>query len=197
MGRGPSATCRRGHPWTVESTVQRRNGSRTCRICLSEAEHERSLRDKPLVTSKTCTKCRVPSDAPYLTFAICSRNADGLQNWCKHCQARHALKVNYGLTLGDWMELLASQHYACAICGVRDPAADDPHYHDSDLITGDHTFFSFLHVDHDHACCPGKKSCGECVRGLLCGRCNRALGLMDDDLERLRRAVTYLAGPSG
>lgn len=25
-----------------------------------------------------------------------------------------------------------------------------------------------LHVDHDHACCPGERSCGACIRGVLC-----------------------------
>lgn len=32
-------------------------------------------------------------------------------------------------------------------------------------------------VDHDHACCPtSEKSCGRCIRGLLCNQCNWRLG---------------------
>lgn len=41
-----------------------------------------------------------------------------------------------------------------------------------------------LCVDHDHVT-------GE-VRGLLCGSCNRALGLLGDNLEGVMRAVKYL-----
>ena len=54
--------------------------------------------------------------------------------------------------------------------------------------------FEVLHVDHDHACCPPTKyrTCGSCVRGFLCGNCNRALGLFRDDVDSLARAVAYL-----
>jgi hypothetical protein len=27
-------------------------------------------------------------------------------------------------------------------------------------------------IDHDHACCPGARSCGGCIQGLLCRPCN-------------------------
>lgn len=43
-----------------------------------------------------------------------------------------------------------------------------------------------LDVDHDHAT-------GE-VRGLLCNRCNQAIGLLQDDPLIVRSALVYLNG---
>lgn len=34
-------------------------------------------------------------------------------------------------------------------------------------------------VDHDHDCCPGKTSCGKCLRGLICFPCNRNIGIIE------------------
>lgn len=34
-------------------------------------------------------------------------------------------------------------------------------------------------VDHDKACCPGKGSCGKCVRGLVHSRCNVVIGTLE------------------
>ena len=44
------------------------------------------------------------------------------------------------------------------------------------------------HVDHDH------ETGG--IRGVLCSRCNHAIGLLDEDPQRLRAAADYLEGVS-
>jgi hypothetical protein len=77
------------------------------------------------------------------------------------------LKSLYGLTVAEYEQLLASQYHRCAIC---DRHADDCRQR--------------LNVDHDHI--TGK------VRGLLCGPCNAALSIFQDDQERLYRAIQYL-----
>lgn len=91
-------------------------------------------------------------------------------------ESRYArqLRFTYGLDTNDYDRLLAEQGGSCAIC-------------DRPCASGRR-----LAVDHDHACCP-TRSCGKCVRGLLCGTCNRSLGGFRDDPELLLRAVAYLA----
>ena len=49
-----------------------------------------------------------------------------------------------------------------------------------------------ISVDHDHRHCPGQLSCGLCVRGLLCSRCNIAAGLLLDDPGRAHGLGEYL-----
>lgn len=90
---------------------------------------------------------------------------------------RGRLWAKYRLSLEAYEAMLRAQGGCCAICRVESP---------SDIRTGR------FHVDHDHACCPGTKSCGKCVRGLLCHACNTALGNFHDDAGRLLAAVAYL-----
>lgn len=57
-----------------------------------------------------------------------------------------------------------------------------------------------LQVDHDHACCPysrvfeksSQKSCGQCVRGLLCRPCNKSLGMLQENPRRIQGLLDYL-----
>ena len=78
------------------------------------------------------------------------------------------LRRKFGITSATYEEMLASQGGVCAICR-RPPRAD-----------------SSLHVDHEHET--------KQVRGLLCFKCNNALGDFDDDPALLLRAVQYVTG---
>lgn len=65
-------------------------------------------------------------------------------------------------TLDDYDRVLEEQGGVCACCS-RPP--------------GERRFC----WDHDHQCCPGKRSCGECVRGLVCIACNVRIGYLETD----------------
>jgi hypothetical protein len=88
---------------------------------------------------------------------------------------RRAHLRKYGLTVEEYDELLAQQGGCCAICRT-----------DS---TPDGRRFA---IDHDHSCCPRERACGSCVRGLLCGKCNTAIGLLQEDPVLFSEAVRYL-----
>jgi len=53
--------------------------------------------------------------------------------------------------------------------------------------------FEKLCVDHDHSCCSGNKSCGNCVRGILCKDCNTLEGLLLSNKNRLPLLQNYLS----
>lgn len=88
--------------------------------------------------------------------------------WRRKQQLAH----RYGITYEQYQAMLEAQDGKCAICGL--------------VPEGE------FHVDHDHSCCAGSKSCGECVRGLLCQPCNHMLGNAKDSPDRLVAAAAYL-----
>lgn len=76
----------------------------------------------------------------------------------------------YNITVERYRDLLAEQNHGCALCGR----------------TEEQNGRNFA-IDHDHRCCPEEnRSCGKCVRGLLCSPCNVAVGYFEQ--EDTRRA---------
>lgn len=86
----------------------------------------------------------------------------------KSVARRAFLRSTYGLEPSEFDRMLADQGGVCAICGTSDWGVKGPL------------------VDHDH-------ETGS-VRGLLCIRCNSALGFVKDDVTTLARMIQYLRG---
>ena len=114
-------------------------------------------------------------------------NVDGLQRQCRACRKVYADRTKdssrsqylmraYNMTPQEFEEMFDSQGRRCLICSTDTP-------------NGRHSSWC---VDHDHTCCPEAKTCGECVRGIICCRCNRLLGLAKDSQTTLIRAALYL-----
>lgn len=84
---------------------------------------------------------------------------------------RRHLKVSFGITIEKYEHLFTIQNGRCAICGKQETAVLK-----EKVIR--------LAVDHNHQ--TGK------IRGLLCGRCNTALGLFQNNINILKQAIDYL-----
>lgn len=87
----------------------------------------------------------------------------------RHVTRNRLLKAKYGITSDEYDALLASQGGKCAICGTTEESIKDGRA---------------MPVDHCHAT--------NAVRGVLCSSCNRAIGLLNEDPDRLDRAALYL-----
>jgi hypothetical protein len=153
---------------------------------------EASMEQKQMSNTgcKTCVRC----GAGKLSSEFYSAGKTRLHSYCKDCM-RHAAKMaarkmrtdpekrerldrvarelkwlkTYGLMPEDYESLLELQGGRCGICGTTETGREGQKYFD---------------IDHCHS--TGK------VRGLLCSRCNRGIGLLGDNPETLREAARYL-----
>ena len=139
-----------------------------CKVCMNA--HGKAHYAKPEVRKAKSER----SAARYAALSEEERSARISAEIEQKRSSGYYLRSNYGLTLEDYDSMLHSQGGGCAICGSPPP--------------GDRRFA----VDHDHACCPGAKTCGNCIRGLLCFVCNVRLGVIEHP-EWADKASEYLA----
>jgi len=126
---------------------------------------------------RVCTKCHIEKEEHHFSWA------NGAKTYrrgdCKPCAYRPKTieqqriaqrKHRYGVDNAEFMRLMDMQKGLCAICNVGLKENGERNIKPC--------------IDHCHTT--------GAVRGLLCHRCNVALGLLDDDIERLNKAVEYL-----
>lgn len=138
--------------------------------------------------SKECPSCKDPN----AVFNTSKTTKDGLRSYCKSCEKTRNInwrKLNkerckaydnnrkerkreqsyrrkYGISIDTYESMLKEQNGSCMIC------------HRAELKD------KKLDIDHCHR--TGK------IRALLCARCNKTIGLLEDDRQLALNMIAYL-----
>ena len=143
---------------------------KVCSLCgltkpLTDFYKETRVKDGRAKRCKLC-HCKITEkyrkENPELYRKASTKHWNGLDNKKKHA---NWLK-RYGLTHEKYIEMLEQQNGCCKICTKECSSGMN------------------LSVDHCHK--TGK------VRGLLCKKCNSALGMLNDDALLFKAAISYL-----
>ena len=130
--------------------------------------------------------CKECSFEYYRTRNATRKRVKGIQKRCSICGVtteanrycpdclkaynRKRVVERHGLTLERYAQISADQNGQCAICKTE----------------------TTLVIDHDHRHCAGPYGCGLCFRGLICSKCNRILGQVEDNPKTLIAMANYL-----
>lgn len=129
---------------------------------------------------KTCPACNMIK--PLQSFHRNSQRASMRSSYCKECTKTMAATTHrktiarskrieaYNITVEEHELLKQQQENCCKICGV----------------SADQVRYKTLVIDHNHVT--------GAVRGLLCPKCNAAIGLLKDDPKIVLLAAKYLLG---
>lgn len=141
--------------------------------------------------TKTCSRCKLAKGIE--SFAKGRKYKDGYRGTCKRCHTDYMIayykknetqrKIKNRLNSGsdtNWKrhkiskekfeQMIAEFNGKCHTCKLNEAR----------------------NIDHDHSCCPGNRSCGKCVRGILCNQCNTTLGLVKESKDVLENLIKYL-----
>jgi len=176
------SNCPKGHSYTEENSYIDKNGYTHCRTCRLERMRERR-KDDPKIGqgANNSAKTECPQGHIYdEENTIKYKKPNGkFARVCRVCAKANSKVQNvkrYGISIERFNEMLTLQDGKCTICkGKFWEEVSSPH------------------IDHDHSCCNGQmRSCGKCVRDLLCRSCNQVLGCAKDDIETLKAAIAYI-----
>lgn len=146
----------------------------------------RNVRKRKKIKSKICNKCGVEKKLD--EFYLKGNKHSEYRNTCKECwdnytkiyktrdyfiknktNINYSYKTKYGITYQQKQELILKQNNKCLCCGV-----------DFETIRR----LQHICIDHDHIT--------GVIRGVLCNNCNTALGLLHEDLERVKKLEIYI-----
>ena len=109
-----------------------------------------------------CDKCKTAN----AVYVKADRHKRG-KSWVRNVN----LKAAFGITLEQYENILDQQNGVCAVC--KNP----------EITIGKYGVLLPLAVDHNHVT--------RQIRGLLCLRCNRALGLLHDSVNNIKALLEY------
>jgi len=135
---------------------------------------------------RTCKVCKVEKELEkFAKNKICKL---GVEHTCRTCATQRGIlwertniearknaymKYTYGITAVQYNSMRDAQGNICDICKKPETVIHKKYNKVKDLV-----------VDHNHS--------NGAVRGLLCTRCNTAIGLFKEDIESLESAILYL-----
>lgn len=144
---------------------------------------------------KQCSKCNL--HLPLEDFHKNKKYKDGREYWCKDCTSKR-MKQQYEDNIDARRTAsLLSYHKNKDLEKIRARnirrryklSVDE---YDRMMLEGCYVCGSLenLVVDHDHNCCSGKETCGNCIRGVLCWGHNIADGQFKST-EEIERYLEY------
>lgn len=156
--------CANGHERIEENLIIYKDGRKRCRLCRRKIPTH-------------CPKGHLHEEGNWYynkrgdRHCKACRDIQTRENREKHSE-KHIVYQNrakvkkYGITLEEYNTLLEKQNFVCAVCKNEYPSDKQ------------------LAVDHDHKT--------NKVRGLLCNNCNVGIGMLNDSIETLEKAINYL-----
>jgi hypothetical protein len=160
--KGHIYLCKKCNIEIFKTKYYAKNCTGYCKSCNAKVHLKKELEK---LIDKKCISCE--KILPISNFSF-----TGAGFYKKECTQCLNLKQAFNINSKDYNELLKTQKGKCAICKKEEKA-----------------FTKYgkkrnLAVDHCHK--TGK------IRGLLCTKCNTAIGSFEDNLELLNNAIKYL-----